>query len=209
MTAPTLIDTDDRLRAHTYGLLATLFALPPGEDVLAALRSIRAEPCSDATLAGAWAELGAAARRATTERLDDEYHDLFIGLGRGEIVPFASWYRAGRMFDQPLVQLRADLASLGVRRREGVREPEDHAAAVCETMAVLALDGLEDDDLAAQRRFFAEHLEPWLTRFFRDLQTARKADFFRAVGRLGEAFLAVEKLYLEMADPGPGGDGPD
>jgi TorA maturation chaperone TorD len=44
--------------------------------------------------------------------------------------------------------------------------------------------------------FFRRKLAPWLNQFFRDLREAKAADFYRAVGALGEAFLEVERIYL-------------
>ena len=53
--------------------------------------------------------------------------DLFIGVGRGELLPYASYYLTGFLHERPLARLREDLAALGIERAEGVAEPEDHA----------------------------------------------------------------------------------
>ena len=37
-----------------------------------------------------------------------------------------------------------------------------------------------------------------MIKFFEDLQRAPAADFYKAVGALGEQFLTLEKEYLEM-----------
>jgi len=141
----------------------------------------------------AWGELGEAARKARVGALADEYQTLFIGPTRGELVPYGSWYLTGFLMEKPLAVLRAELAELGIERRESMRESEDHAAAVCETMSLL----IESGD-SRQADFFARHLAPWLGRFFHDVRTAESADFYRAVGGLGEAFFEVERVYLEM-----------
>ena len=188
--------TGDALRAHTYALLAALLAAPPGKaliDRVAAVGSNGIDP--GASFGGAWRALREAALAATSEGLDDEYHALFIGLGRGELVPYGSWYITGFMMDQPLADLRADLVRLGFERSEQVFETEDHACALLEVMAMVIGEGQE---LAAQRRFFARHLEPWMRGFFCDLRDAKSADFYRAVGDFGRRFMEFEQEYLTM-----------
>jgi len=128
--------------------------------------------------------------------IDDEYHALFVGLGRGELVPYGSWYLTGFLMEAPLGELRRDLERLGFDRQDGVREPEDHIAALCEVMAMLA--GPSAADLDTQRAFFDRHLGAWADRFFGDLATAEAAVFYRAVGRLGQAFVELEKQYFTL-----------
>ncbi len=185
------------MRASTYALVGTLLARSPSSELLSMLKTIDA-PVGDGqgVLTAAWDTLRLASERSTLEALDDEYHDLFIGLGRGELVPYGSWYLVGFMMDRPLAVLRGDLAALGFERQEGIYETEDHAAALCETMALI----INSDDVSfeAQRKFFGDHVGPWMGRFFQDLQNAKSARFYRAVGQLGEQFLEIEKQYLAM-----------
>lgn len=184
----------DALRERVYALLGNLLAGPPRAELLQRLAGIEGDPAGD-DLARAWHELGVAARAAEPEALDDEYHALFIGLGRGELVPYASWYRTGLLMEKPLAELRDDLAQLGIERRSAVSEPEDHAAALCQVMALLCQGG---GDPARQQAFANRHLAPWIGRFFADLQVAGTAGFYRRVGRLGAAFMTLEKRYLEL-----------
>ena len=79
-----------------------------------------------------------AASDADAERVEREFFDLFIGLGRGELLPYGSYYLTGFLHERPLARLRDDLAALGIERAEGNVEPEDHAAILCEIMAGLA-----------------------------------------------------------------------
>jgi TorA maturation chaperone TorD len=192
-----VVTAEDSMRASTYTLLGTLLARPPSGDILSMLQAIDA-PVGDGqgALTAAWDTLRLASERSTLEGVDDEYHDLFIGIGRGELVPYGSWYLVGFMMDKPLAVLRQDLATLGFERQEGVYEPEDHAAALCETMGLI----INSDDVPfdTQRKFFSDHLGPWMGRFFQDLQNAKSARFYRAVGQLGEQFLEIEKQYLAM-----------
>jgi TorA maturation chaperone TorD len=122
---------------------------------------------------------------------------LFIGLGRGELVPYGSWYVTGFLMERPLAELRVDLKRLGMERQEDVHEPEDHVAALCETMSLLVLSG-DEAPFDEQREFFSKHLAPWIGRFFGDLAAAPSAHFYRSVGLLGERFMEVERTYFSM-----------
>ena len=188
---------NDTLRAHVYSLLAALLTGPPSTDLLQLLSRIEDQQESDTEMAQAWRMIKEAGGQTNAALLDEEYHELFIGLGRGELVPYGSWYQTGSVMDQPLARLRGDLAVLGIQRRSDVRETEDHVAALCETMALVCSHPAEIG-LETQRAFFSDHLRGWMDRFFRDMQQASAARFYRAVGRLGEAFLALEKIYLGL-----------
>ena len=185
-------------RANTYGLLAALLAQPPGPELLATLALIEIPPQSrdEAGIAGAWQLLKLAAQESRVAALDDEYHALFIGVGCGELVPYGSWYLTGFMMDKPLALLREELRRLGFERPPQVTEPEDHAATLCEVMATVIVS--DDIGEASERRFFQEQLAPWMGAFFDDLQEAGSAVFYRAVGRLGAEFMALEQRYLAM-----------
>lgn len=187
----------DQLRAGTWGLLGRLLAAPPDAAVLDNLRRI-ASPSADAAdaMAGAWVRLRDAAVHIDPVRAAREYQDVFIGVGHGEVIPYASYYLRGALMERPLVQLRHDLQALGVERREDVAEPEDHAAAVCETMALISAD--PDIAFDWQPTFFERHIANWMERFFTDLQQAPSADFYRAVAAVGQAFIALEQRYFSM-----------
>jgi TorA maturation chaperone TorD len=194
---------EDRARGNVYALLGNLLAGPPDDNLLESLRGAAPEPGDDSLFAASWQLLAVSATRATQAGLRDEYDTLFIGVGRGEIVPYASWYLTGFLMEQPLAQLRGDLRDLGIERRPGVCEPEDHAAALCDTMALL-ITGDAPAAIDEQQRFYARHLEPWLPRFFRDLQQAPSARFYRAVGQLGEQFIGVESQAFRVTIPAAG-----
>ncbi|MDW8443308.1 MAG: DUF3306 domain-containing protein [Acetobacteraceae bacterium] len=134
---------------------------------------------------------------ATPEAVEREFFDLFIGVGRGELLPYASYYLTGFLHERPLARLRGDLARLGVARAEGVAEPEDHIATLCEVMAGL-IDGTFPAPAGEDGRFFERHLRPWAERFFADLEGAKAARFYRAVGTLGGRFVAIETEALAL-----------
>src|SRR5712691_6073138 len=178
----------DVARAQEYALLAVLLSRAPDAEFLNRLASLRGDA---SPLGVAHAALAQAASQTNADRLQREYFDLFIGLGRGELLPYGSYYLTGFLHERPLERLRQDLKDLGIERAEGNVEPEDHAAILCEVMA-----GLADARLAApagsDRRVFERHLKPWIGRFFSDLERAEAADFYRTVGTLGRVFMEIE-----------------
>lgn len=185
----------DQLRAGTWSLLGNLLAAAPAPDVLALLKRVE-DGGGSSGIVNAWATLRLAAERAQPRALAEEYQDVFIGVGGGEITPYASWYMTGSLLERPLILLRQDQEALGVERQEGVSEPEDHAAAVCEVMALVISD--PDVSFEWQKNFFQRHIAQWMGRFFKELQEAPSASFYRAVGGLGEEFVRLEQRYFSM-----------
>ena len=135
------------------------------------------------------------------EAAEREYSALFIGLARGELLPYASYYLTGFLQEKPLAELRGDLAALGIERADDVPEPEDHIATVCETMAGLIAGAFgKPASLQEQQRFFARHVGVWAPRFFEDLQGAKAAVLYMPVGRIGRVFMTIEAEAFGMAD---------
>lgn len=189
---------EDQARARVWGLLGRLLLAPPDATMLAAVAGLAGDESTP--IGGALARLGAAARGADPGKLREEYDALFIGLVRGELVPFASYYLTGFLHEKPLADLRESMARLGIALRDGVAEPEDHIGAVAEMMAgLIAGDFGEPADLATQRRFFEDHIAGWAARFFEDLESAAAADFYKPVGALGRALVGIEAEAFEMA----------
>lgn len=178
-------------RANLYALLGHLLSGVPDPAVLRRLGALSGDA---SPLGKALGALAAAARAAKGEALEHEFHDLFIGLGRGELLPFASYYLTGFLHERPLAELRADLAPLGIARSAGVHEPEDHIAFLCEVMAGLLRGGAPEE----AERIFARHLKPWAARFFTDLEGAEAAGFYRAVGTLGRELMDIELAAAEL-----------
>ena len=185
-------------RAGLYSVIAALLRDTPDAatlEYMTQLQDTAADQRSELPLA--LNMLALAARHTEPGALRDEYHALFIGLGRGELVPYGSWYQTGFLMEKPLGLLRADLAALGFERDSDVHEPEDHIAALCEVMAMLISDGAT---LSTQQRFFNNHLGNWAQDFFADLKDAESAVFYKSVARLGTAFIAIESNYLSLLD---------
>ena len=124
-------------------------------------------------------------------RSEREFFNLFIGIERGELLPYASYYLTGLRNERPLVRLREDLRARGIERAEGQVEAEDHAAVLCEIMAGLA-GGPSATAAGLQQQFFQRHLAPWIGRFFADLERADSADFYRQAGKVGRLFMEIE-----------------
>jgi TorA maturation chaperone TorD len=182
------IDEVDVARSREYALLSTLLTRAPDQALLDRLADLR----GDASPLGlAHAAVAEAARCTSAANVQREYFDLFIGLGRGELLPYESYYLTGFLLDRPLARLRQDLVRLGIERAAGQVEPEDHAAILCEVMAGL-LSRRFPDSPVADRELFERHLSPWIGRFFADLEHAQAADFYRPIGALGRAFIAIE-----------------
>ena len=185
---------EQQYRASAYSILAALLRNVPEEAVLKHVANFASVAVDEDELLLSMSTLGLAAKSSELSAIDDEYHDLFIGLGRGELVPYGSWYLTGFLMEKPLGILRDDLKALGFQRDEGVVEPEDHVAALCEVMSLLISDAEVDEE--TQRIFYEKHMSEWIGRFFDDLSNANSAVFYRAVGRFGSAFINLEKQYL-------------
>jgi TorA maturation chaperone TorD len=191
------IPAEDIARAEFYRLLAALLAAPPDAAFLGGLAMLSGD---GSELGAAIGDLAQAAAAASVETVAREYHDLFIGIGRGELLPYASYYLTGFLHERPLAELRGTLVALGLARAAGVSEPEDHIAAVCEVMAGLIDGALGPPAPPARQREFAEaFVLPWAPRLFADLERAQAARFYASVGRIGRLFLAIEETAIAIA----------
>lgn len=188
------INAEQQQRAGAWALIGRLLRAAPDEAMLQQLKNMD-DSADDGELGLSMSMLALAAQQTTATSADDEFHALFVGLGRGELVPYGSWYLTGYLMEKPLSLLRDDLEALGYQRDASVKEPEDHAAALAEVMSLLISDGA---DLKTQERFFATHVSSWIGRFFTDLSQAESAIFYRAAGRFGLAYIAFENQYLNM-----------
>jgi TorA maturation chaperone TorD len=192
--AITKADEVDVARSEEYALLASLLLRAPDADTLMRLSSLQG---TATPLGAAHAALAQAASAASAEAVDREYFELFLGVGRGELVPYASYYLTGFLNERPLARLRHDMKRLGLERAEGHGDPEDHIGTMCEIMSGLAAGAFEAsaDD---QSTFFARHIAPWAGHFFADLENASAASFYRPVGELGRIFIEIEAEGFAM-----------
>ena len=128
-----------------------------------------------------------------------EFDALFVGLGRGELLPYASYYLTGFLNEKPLAKLRRDMRALGIERSPTAFEPEDGIASLMEMMAGLIRGRFgAPATLGAQRDFWAAHLGPWAGHFFADLEGARASGLYAPVGAAGRAYMEIEREAFRM-----------
>jgi TorA maturation chaperone TorD len=190
---------EDLARAGLYALLARLLHAAPDAALLEAIAQAD-ELAAGSELAKFWLALQRASAVMDAEAATQEYEQVFIGLGQGEVMPYLSWHLTGFLMEEPLAKLRDDLAVLGLTRASGVGEPEDHMAALCEVMRLLVVGDADSAPVSIeqQRVFFDRHLRPWYTKFVAQLEAAPSTNYYRAVARLLRAFLDVEAQAFEM-----------
>ncbi len=105
----------------------------------------------------------------------------------------------GFLNEKPLATLRRDMARLGIARAEAVKEPEDNIASLCEMMAGLIRGSFgAPADLRTQKDFFSAHLAPWAEHFFTDLEGAEASVLYAPFGKIGRAFMEVEREAFRM-----------
>jgi TorA maturation chaperone TorD len=189
------LDEVEAARAAQYRLLSALLASDPKAGLLAQVARLRGDA---SPLGMANAALAEAAASARVDDVEAEYFDLFIGVGRGETMPFGSYYLAGFVYDRPLARLRADLAQIGVERA-GHGDPEDHVAFVLEAMAGM-IDGTFPASAQTQRDFFERHVASWAPRFLADLGVTPRAAFYRHVAQAAAVFLDIETQAFALDD---------
>ena len=187
---------EDALRADVYRLLARFLSSPPGPTELAAAARLEGD---DTPFGRAISTFAHVAARSDAGAVTEEYSDLFIGLGRGEVIPYGSYYLSGFLHEKPLAKLRQEMDRLGLARVEGVKEPEDHAASILEIMAGL-IDGMPGPQasLMQQKEFFVGHVDSWMAVFFKDVATAKSSRLYATLAEVGRIFLEIESEGFRM-----------
>lgn len=187
---------EDALRADLYAFLAALLAGPPDKAMLDHAASLSGD---DSEIGQGIKALARLAASMNTQAVEREYHALFIGLGRGELLPFASFYLTGFLNEKPLANLRGHMAKLGIARDPDIKDPEDHIASLCEMMAGLIRgDFGEPLSTSDQEAFFNTHIATWAGHFFTDLEGAESSVFYAPVGKIGRAFMEIEIEAFRM-----------
>lgn len=187
---------EDRLRADLYDFLGALLARPPDA---ALLRKSAALSGDDSALGRAVHALSRVAAATTPEAVESEFTALFIGIGRGELLPYASYYLTGFLNEKPLAALRDDMRALAVARAPGVSEPEDHIASLFETMGGMIVGRFGAPVPGGRAKaFFDRHIASWADHFFADLESAKNSVFYAPVGSAGRAFMEIEKEAFRM-----------
>ena len=184
------VPEEDRLRADLYNFLGLILARPPDQTLLDQTAGLSGDASEIGQAIGALATI---ARHSNPKSVESEFNRLFIGLGRGELLPYASFYMTGFLNEKPLASLRNDLASHGIARSENVFEPEDNIASLMEVMGALIVGRFgAPTPLDTQQDFFNRHIAPWACHCFSDLEAAKSSVLYAAVGRLGRLFMEIE-----------------
>ena len=195
--ATPLIPDEDRLRAELYDFLGALLARPPSQEIIKRTSKLAGD---ETPLGQAITALSRVASSQNETGVEREFNRLFIGVGRGELLPFASVYMTGFLNEKPLAALRNDLIQLGIERSPDVFEPEDNIGSLCEVMAALITGRFgEPAPLWQQRDFWNKHIGPWAPHFFTDLEGAQNSLFYAPVGAIGRLFMEIEKDAFKLA----------
>ncbi|MEP5761451.1 MAG: molecular chaperone TorD family protein [Litoreibacter sp.] len=187
---------EDRLRADLYNFLGLLLAGPPDQMLLDQCTGLSGD---NSALGEAINGLSRVAKVSKPKGVATEFNALFIGLGRGELLPYASYYLTGFLNEKPLATLRGDMAARGMKRADNVYEPEDNIASMMEMMAGLIVGRFGTSaSLTDQKMFFNKHIAPWAALFFADLQAAKTSVLYASVGAVGKAFMEIEREAFRM-----------
>ena len=191
------IAEEDRLRADLYNFMGVILSGPPDDMLLGQTAGLQ----GDSTDLGQTISTLAKMARITKPRtVESEYNRLFIGLGRGELLPYASYYLTGFLNEKPLALLRQDMTAQGLARAQNVFEPEDNIASLMEMMGAMIVGRFgRPADLNTQKTFFNKHIGPWAGHFFSDLEGAKNSVFYAPVGTVGRLFMDVEAEAFRMS----------
>lgn len=190
------IASEDRLRADLYNFLGLMLSGPPDQLLLDQCAGLSGD---DSDLGQAIAGLARVAKASKPKKVESEFNALFVGLGRGELLPYASYYLTGFLNEKPLATLRTDMAVRGMTRAPNVFEPEDNIASLMEMMGGMIVGrfgvpaALED-----QKTFFNKHIAPWAGHFFADLEGAKNSVLYASLGSVGKAFMEIEREAFRM-----------
>ncbi len=190
------IAEEDRLRADLYNYLGVILSKPADDMLISQTAGLSGD---DSPLGEAISTLAKVAKLSKPRAVQSEFNKLFIGLGRGELLPYASYYLTGFLNEKPLATLRQDMTAYGMARADTVFEPEDNIASLMEMMGAQIVGRFGTPaDLARQKTFFNKHIAPWASHFFSDLEGAKNSVFYAPVGTVGRVFMEIETEAFRM-----------
>ncbi|CUJ92566.1 chaperone protein TorD [Ruegeria denitrificans] len=190
------VSAEDRLRADFYNFLGLLLAGPPDQMLLDQVAGLNGDDTELGQAIQAMARVAKVTKPAAAER---EFNALFIGLGRGELLPYGSFYLTGFLNEKPLAQLRNDMAVRGITRAQNVFEPEDNIASLMEMMAGMIVGRFGTPaSTEDQKAFWNKHIGPWAAHFYTDLEAAEASVLYASVGTAGRVFMEIEREAFRM-----------
>ncbi|MFD1157793.1 TorD/DmsD family molecular chaperone [Roseovarius aestuarii] len=191
------IAEEDGLRADLYDYLGLILSGPPDQSLLTQTARLHGDESNLGTAIAALARIASLSKPSTVE---SEFNALFIGVGRGELLPYASYYLTGFLNEKPLASLRRDMAARGMTRAENVYEPEDNIASLMEMMGGMIRGRFgKPATLADQQTFYAKHIGPWAGHFYTDLEAAKNSVLYASVGAVGRVFMEIEAEGFRMS----------
>ncbi|QIE46520.1 molecular chaperone TorD family protein [Pseudohalocynthiibacter aestuariivivens] len=191
------IASEDRLRADLYNFLGLILSGPPDQMLLDQCAGLTGD---DSEIGNAIAGLARVARATSPRKVESEFNALFVGLGRGELLPYASYYLTGFLNEKPLALLRTDMAEHRITRAPNAFEPEDNIASLMEMMAGMIVGRFgRSATLDEQKLFFNKHIAPWAGHFYSDLEAAKNSVLYASVGSVGRVFMDIEREAYRMA----------
>tara|TARA_B100000614_G_scaffold102243_1_gene91932 strand:- start:545 stop:1156 length:612 start_codon:yes stop_codon:yes gene_type:complete len=186
----------DKIRSDMYLFLSGVLQREPSDNLVGEYNNLD----GDKTRIGkAFNILSDLSKKVSPSDIRNEYQNLFIGVGRGELLPFGSFYITGFLHDKPLASIRRDLNAMGIKRGDDFKEPEDHIACLCEIMSGMIIGEYgKYFPVPEQKSFFTKHIQPWAEHFFTDLEGAKSAIFYSPVGTIGKLFMKIEEEAFLM-----------
>ena len=186
----------DKIRSDMYLFLSGVLQREPSDNLVGEYNNLD----GDKTRIGkAFNILSDLSKKVSPSDVRNEYQNLFIGVGRGELLPFGSFYVTGFLHDKPLASIRRDLNAMGIKRGDDFKEPEDHIACLCEIMSGMIIGEYgKYFPVPEQKSFFTKHIQPWAEHFFTDLEGAKSAIFYSPVGTIGKLFMKIEEEAFLM-----------
>ena len=190
------IKEEDQLRADMYSFLANMIRTEPSEELLASVKKLTGD---NSSIGNSIKLISKLASTMHISEIQDEYVNLFLGVGRGELLPFASYYLTGFLNDKPLSKLRDDMNKIGVVRVKDVKEPEDHISSLFDIMSGLITGKFgKVYSIQEQTVFFEKHLNSWVHLLMSDIESAKTAVFYAPIGSLGKEFINIEREAFRM-----------
>lgn len=190
------VTSEDRLRSDLYNFLGLMLSGPPDQMLLDQCVGLSGD---DSAMGQAISGLARVAKASKPAKVESEFNALFIGLGRGELLPYASYYLTGFLNEKPLATLRTDMAVRAMTRAPNVFEPEDNIASLMEMMAGMIVGRFGNPaTLGDQKTFFNRHIAPWAGLFFSDLEAAKNSILYASVGAVGREFMDIEREAFRM-----------
>jgi TorA maturation chaperone TorD len=190
------IKEEDQLRADMYSFLANMIRTEPSQELLDSVKKLTGD---DSSIGKSIKLISKLASTMHISEIQDEYVNLFVGVGRGELLPFASYYLTGFLNDKPLSKLRNNMNELGVVRIKEVKEPEDHVSSLFDIMSGMITGQFgKQYSITEQSNFFEKHLNSWIHLLMSDIESAKTAVFYAPIGSLGKEFINIEREAFRM-----------